>query len=136
MNALIDVTLVLLIFFILTAGYASLPKEIGAPPATTADLPDKPVEVDPKQIEEQMIRVDVNLVDGKPVIKVLGQVVAADRLENELTKRVKATKKTTLLLVADRNVPSGTVVEVLDAAQGAKIEQVKRAVGPAPPSEK
>ncbi len=128
MNALIDVTLVLLIFFILTAGYASLPKELQPPPSETENK--KIIEVPDEVVKERMIRVDVNMVDGKPVIKVAGTPVAVDKLENALRSQVTQTKKTTVLLVAERKVPSGIVVAVLDAAaaKDLKIDGVKRVV--------
>jgi biopolymer transport protein ExbD len=122
-NALIDVCLVLLIFFILTTTYAALQARLNTPDATS-DKADGPAAVTPQEIEQQMIRVSVKMEDGKPVTRVEDKVVAADDLEKELRRFARASKKSVLLLEHEAEVPHGAVVAVQDAAKGAGMERV------------
>jgi biopolymer transport protein ExbD len=122
MNALIDVCLVLLIFFILTTSYAVLQKRLEAPGVSANRA--GPAIVTREKVAQQMISVLVKMENGKPTIKVEEQVIEPDRLESELRKFVNSTQKTQLLLDADEDVPQHTVVEVVDAAKGAGIEKI------------
>jgi biopolymer transport protein ExbD len=122
MNALIDVCLVLLIFFILTTSYAVLQKRLEAPGVSANRA--GPAIVTREKVAQQMISVLVKMENGKPAIKVEEQVIEPDRLESELRKFVNSTQKTQLLLDADEDVPQHTVVEVVDAAKGAGIEKI------------
>ena len=65
LNALIDVCLVLLIFFILTTSYAVLQKRLEAP-GVTADRVG-PAIVTKEKVDQQMIHVIVKMENGKPV---------------------------------------------------------------------
>ncbi len=126
MNALIDVCLVLLIFFILTTSYAALQSQL--------DSPD--ISMDPKgtlvitetDVDESMIKVGVKLEDGKPVIRVEDQVVEPHRLTAELLKRGSGSKRRSLLLEVDPKVPHGVTVTIQDAAKGAGMTKVLRLV--------
>ncbi len=126
MNALIDVCLVLLIFFILTTSYAVLQKRLEAPGVSG----DKggPAIVTKDKVDQQMIRATVRMEDGKPVYKVEDRVVDKDNLEAELRRFVRATSKTQLLFEHDDDAPQGAVVAVLDAAKGAGMEKVSLVV--------
>ncbi len=126
MNALIDVCLVLLIFFILTTSYAVLQKHLEAPGVTGEKL--GPAVVTKEKVEQQMIAVSVKMEDGKPVTRVEGKVVEPDRLQSELLSYVGSTKKTQLLLEHTDDVPQRSVVEVLDAAKGAGMEKISLVV--------
>jgi biopolymer transport protein ExbD len=126
MNALIDVCLVLLIFFILTTTYAVLQKRLEAP-GVSGDKPG-PAIVTKEKVEQQMIRVSVRLVNGMPEYKVEDNVVDPDNLGSELRRFVKATSKTQLLFEHDYDVPQGAVINVLDAANGAGMEKVSLVV--------
>jgi biopolymer transport protein ExbD len=126
MNALIDVCLVLLIFFILTTSYAVLQKRLEAP-GVSADKVGPPV-ITKEKVEQQMVHVILRMENGKPVIQVEKEVVDPDRLEAELSKYLKATKKTQLLLEHEYDVPQSAVVAVLDAAKGAGMEKVSLVV--------
>jgi biopolymer transport protein ExbD len=121
MNALIDVCLVLLIFFILTTSYAVLQKRLEAP-GVSADK--GPAVVTKEKVDQQMIKVSVKMVNGQPQFKIEDREVNPNALEAELTQFLKNTKKTQLLLEHDDDVPQGAVVAVLDAAKGAKMEKV------------
>jgi biopolymer transport protein ExbD len=117
MNALIDVCLVLLIFFILTTSYAVLQKHLEAPGVTGEKA--GPAIVTKDKVEQQMIAVSVTMENGKPVTKVEGKVVDPE---------VGSTHKTQLLLEHADDVPQRAVVEVLDAAKGAGMEKISLVV--------
>jgi biopolymer transport protein ExbD len=125
MTPLIDVTLVLLIFFILTTTYAVLQKVHETPDVSKEKVRDA-VHMD--KAKETMILVTVKLENGKPVTRVEDNPVAPDDLLNTLTQLVKNTSKSTLLLQADADVPHGAVVKVQDAAAGAKMTSIKLVV--------
>ena len=122
MNALIDVCLVLLIFFILTTSYAVLQKHLEAPGVTGEKT--GPAIVTKDKVDQQMIVVAVKMENGKPVMTVEGKVVEPDRLEAELRNYVGSTHKTQLLLDLADDAPQRSMVEVLDAAKGAGMEKV------------
>lgn len=122
MNALIDVCLVLLIFFILTTSYAVLQKQLEAP-GVSAEKSGPPV-FTRKEVEQQSIPVSVRMDNDTPVITVIDHVVAPEDLESELRKFLKATKKTQMLLEIDYDVPQSVMVKVQDAAKGAGMEKV------------
>jgi biopolymer transport protein ExbD len=126
MTPLIDVCLVLLIFFILTTSYAVLQKRLEAPGVSAEKA--GPAVVTTEKVREQMVWVKVSMEDGKPVFKVEDQPVDASQLEGELRKFLVATKKTQLLLQIDDEVPHGVEVSVFDAAKGAGIEKVSLAL--------
>ncbi len=126
MNALIDVCLVLLIFFILTTSYAVLQKRLEAPGVSGDRV--GPAVVTKEKVEQQMIRVTVRMENGKPVTRVEDKVVEPSRLEAELRSYVGAMRKTQLLLEHEDDVPQRAVVEVLDAAKGAGMEKVSLVV--------
>lgn len=122
MNALIDVCLVLLIFFILTTSYAVMQKRMEAA-GVSNDKAGPPV-ITKEKVEQQMIRVSVRMEDGKPVYKVEDEVVNPDNLQSELRRYVKATSKTQLLFEHDYDVPHSAVVAVQDAAKVAGMEKI------------
>ena len=126
MNPLIDVCLVLLVFFILTTSYAVLQNRLKA-----ADVsPDKvgtPVLTE-KEVKQQMIHVTVKMADGQPVFRVEDKVVDEDHLVSELRSYVRQTSHTDLLLEHDGEVPHGAVVAVMDAAKGAGMNRIRLVV--------
>jgi biopolymer transport protein ExbD len=126
MNALIDVTMVLLIFFILTTSYAALQKRLEAPSASK-DSPGVAVITD-KQVAEQMILVEAKMGASDPIILVEGKEVHPDLLLKELRGFVRRTSKTTLLLKHDGDVPQDTVVTIIDQAKGAGLDRVRLVV--------
>jgi biopolymer transport protein ExbD len=121
MNALIDVCLVLLIFFMLTTTYAALQARLDAPNPST-DKADLPV-VSQQQVEQNMVKVSVTMENGQAVTRIESQVVPENALEYELKKFVKLAKTTVLLEHSD-DVPEKAVVAVLDAARGADVNKI------------
>ncbi len=122
MTALIDVTLVLLIFFILTTTYAALQKQMEAPGMTEEDVEKKAVVVK-EEILNQVIYVTAKMEDGKPVVRVENKVVNLATIENDL-KSFRKRKSARMLVEYDADVPWETVVAILDASKGAGIERV------------
>src|SRR6516165_8546012 len=120
MNPLIDVCLVLLIFFILTTSFSTLQKVLdmpGASPQTLQGLPVRKAE----DLQKFTIMVTAQQENGKPVIRVENQVTEPANLMTELNSFVKAKRVTEVLLMASDDVDWGTVVAIQDAAKGAGI---------------
>lgn len=127
-TALIDVTLVLLIFFILTTSYAALQKLIDAPTVTMDKETGVPT-VTKDQVKEFMIHVKVTMERNQPVVRVEGQVVEEEALLPAFlgfTRGVK--RKNELLIECDPDVPRQTVVAIQDKATGAKVQRIYRLV--------
>jgi biopolymer transport protein ExbD len=131
MTPLIDVTMVLLVFFILLFTYSVLEKRLEAPNASQQSV--GPAKITPDQVKNQMIKVSASRENGKTVFRIEDKEVPRERLEAELSGFVKQTKHTTLLLDAAPDVPHGDVVYIEDKAKGADMERVLLL---APPEEK
>jgi biopolymer transport protein ExbD len=126
MNPLIDVCLVLLVFFILTTSYAVLQNRLRADDVTR-DKAGVPVLTKDK-IDKQMISVKITMEDGHPVFRVENKVVDEDHLVAELRSYYRSTARTDLLLEHDGDVPHGAVVAVMDAAKGAELDRIRLVV--------
>ncbi|OAI39162.1 hypothetical protein AYO40_06020, partial [Planctomycetaceae bacterium SCGC AG-212-D15] len=122
MNPLIDVALVLLIFFILTASYQAMQKVLAAPATTRKDLKGPPVKTK-AEVKQFSIKVEIKQVDGKPVVLVEDEKVSEADLPAALARFVRSTRKTEIVLDVGPGVEWGTVVMVQDAAKGAGVEQ-------------
>jgi biopolymer transport protein ExbD len=131
MTALIDVCLVLLVFFILTTSYAALQQLIDAPNLTQDKVQGAP-RITKQQVDQLMIKVDVRMQRRSeggqekdvPVIKVEGEEVAPDQVREVLARYVKSKLKTELLIDHSPRVPFKTIVAIQDAAKGAGITQL------------
>ena len=122
MNALIDVTLVLLIFFILTTSYDVLEKVLEMPRTKSEDANAIKV-VAQEQVDNFMIRVKARQEAEKAAIWVEDQLVPEGKLQEVLTKLARQSHKSEVLLDA-AGVEYGTVIKIIDAAGGAKIAHV------------
>jgi biopolymer transport protein ExbD len=121
-NPLIDVCLVLLIFFILTTSYAALQKVLPMPGVSAQSIKGRPV-YSPEQVKEFMIKVEARQENGKPVIRVEDKVVDPENLVAAIRQYVKKERKTHLLIDA-AGVEWGVFVSIQDAAKGAEIEKI------------
>ena len=130
MNPLIDVSLVLLIFFILTTTYETIRKVLDVPGMTDSQTKSGVAKATSAQLAPFVIRVRVQTDNSLPVIRVEDQVVTGDELIGRLSQFVKATTKRQLLLDA-QGVEWGVIVQVMDAARAAGIEKTLL-VTPAP----
>jgi biopolymer transport protein ExbD len=114
MNPLIDVALVLLVFFILTATYETIRKVIDAP--DVSEKKDGPRKVNPEQ-RSRMVMIKAFKENGQPVIEVEGQRVVEDDLHRTLMALINERRNE--VLIDARDVEWGTLVTIQDAAKGA-----------------
>ena len=125
MNALIDVCMVMLIFFILTTSVAAMQKQMEAPTVSRDKAGVKMVTRE--QVEASLIHVVAKMTNGEPVIQVEGKETPLEQLRAAL--RGQATpSKTTLLLEHDDLVPQDVVVQIIDKAKAAGLKGVQMLV--------
>lgn len=126
MNPLIDVCLVLLIFFILTITYATLERALSVPEDNADDKASQ--KVDMKEIKDRVFIVSVKMDGEKPIIKmgVQGALkdVAPDRVFAEMEALIGSTGRREMVLDIERDVPWGVETAILDAAKGNKIHDI------------
>jgi biopolymer transport protein TolR len=108
---LVDVMLVLLIIFMITAPLIQQGVKVNLPEAKAA-----PVEATEKKI--------VLSVDAQRRVYIGEVLVPLDDLESKLKANAKAQSDKEVYLHADRGIPYGIVVEVMAAAQRAGIANV------------
>ena len=125
MNALIDVCLVLLVFFILTTSYAALQKRLEAP---SVGKDKSTVTVLSKTAVDSTIKIQGRMENGKAVVLLEGKPENIDALPDILKRYARDTRKTTLLLDYDNEVAQDIVVRVIDAAKGAGVDKVQMVV--------
>jgi biopolymer transport protein ExbD len=141
MNALIDVCLVLLIFFILTTTHAAAIQKVVPVPTVTEDPKGKTGVriVTPDQVKKHMIRVDVTRdakdkwsvrVQGQPAdVLTPGPTPDEPRLDGPkltsiLRTYVQSNPLKTELLLDAQHVSWGLVVAIQDAARAAGVQRV------------
>jgi biopolymer transport protein ExbD len=135
MTALIDVCLVLLIFFMMTTTYAiAVQKTVPLPGSQEEKLHKKGIVISPDKVRKQMIRVDAKLdAKGQPVVFVEGEkldVIKGDqsldtnKLIDKLKKYVSGTPRREEVLLDAQGVTWGLVVSIQDAAGTAGIRKV------------
>lgn len=122
MTPLIDVVMVLLVFFILIFTYSVLEKRLEAPNASSARA--GPAIITKQEVKEQMVQVTLRRDDGQTVYRVEDKQVPKEMLPAELRSFMSKGNRTKLLLDADPDVPYGDTVYVEDMARGAGMEQV------------
>jgi biopolymer transport protein ExbD len=118
----IDVMLVLLIIFMVAAPLATVDIQVNLPASTAEQRPrpDKPVYL--------TVRADLTLAVGN-------EPVARDRLRSSLDERTNDNRETVIFLRADRSVPYGELMEVMNALRAAgylKMALVGLEKAPAP----
>ena len=125
MNPMIDVALVLLIFFILTATYTSMRRSIELPPAPTDDAGSRQQVVKKEDIQDRVFRVKVSLdTNGSTIVKIEDRAVPLDAIDRELQDHVRNTGRKEMHLTVADDVPWGTEARIFDAARGAEIHQI------------
>lgn len=124
MNPLIDVCLVLLIFFILTITYASLERAISVP----EDTPDQkgPQQVQYKDIKDEVFLVTARMDGDKVVVRIEKKEIPVDQIAAEIKHIVATSGRRQMVIDIDRDVPWGVETAILDAANardssGAKL---------------
>jgi biopolymer transport protein ExbD len=133
MNALIDVCLVLLIFFILTTSYANMVQKVVPVPEEKSDAANPPI-VKAEDVK-QMIRLQTYLDKaGKPVVLVMNQTVNVlsddgkidtDKLRDALKPYVRGEDRKTVMLMDAREVSWETVIQIQDAARLAGVQMIR-----------
>jgi biopolymer transport protein ExbD len=127
MNPLIDVCLVLLIFFILTITYASLERALDVPEDSAEDK-GAMKDIKLQDIKDRVFMVIVKMDGERPVIKmgVPGGLkeVAQDRVFAEMETIISTTGRKEMVLDIERDVPWGVETAILDAAKGNKIHNI------------
>jgi biopolymer transport protein ExbD len=140
MNALIDVCLVLLIFFMMTTTYAVAVQKTVPLPTLPEDQPlKKSRTVRPDQVRKQMVRIDAKLDSkGKPIIFVENEKVDvvkaddsldADKLREELLPYTRGSPRREEVLLDAEGVTWGMVVAIQDAARSAGVRMIHHRVG-------
>jgi biopolymer transport protein ExbD len=127
MNPLIDVALVLLIFFMLTTTYEELRKEFN-PPA--GDRPDQQGTTTESALQKTSVRVSARMENDQPVFRVEDEVVAQADLEARFTESKEKLGHNILAMDVAPDVPWKAVVAIQDAAAGAKFQEIIRVVRP------
>jgi biopolymer transport protein ExbD len=125
MNPLIDVCLVLLIFFILTITYASLERALTVPEDTPEDK--KSEKIDINDIKDRIFIVVVKMDGEKPVIKIGAPGALKDVPANGVFKEMEALVgggRKEMVLDIEKDVPWGVETSILDAAKGNKIHSI------------
>lgn len=135
MNALIDVCLVLLIFFMITTAYAAIVQKSVQLEMTKADTKGiRVVRVD--QVKSKMIRVQAyHDKAGQPVVRVEGQTLSgtllmkdgkidSDVLRDAIRPFVKGEDHKTEVLLDARDITWENVIRIQDGARAAGVQQV------------
>ena len=134
MNALIDVCLVLLIFFILTSTYAAAVQKVVPMPTVKSDG-SKVRKVKVADVTKRMIRLQVyGNKTGKPLVRLEnqtvsvfaedGQTIDPEKLREALRPLVKGEDGKTEVILDARDISWGTVIQIQDAAKSAGIRTI------------
>jgi biopolymer transport protein ExbD len=123
MNPLIDVALVLLIFFMLTTTYEELRKEFLPPSGEKAPKEGPKTDAELKKVT---IRVTARMEGGQPVYRVENESVAERDLEAKFKEYRDKTGLDRLAMEIAPEVPWRAVVAIQDAAAGAKFAEILR----------
>lgn len=125
MNPLIDVALVLLIFFILTTTYSILRRTIDVPAEPPSDPgAAKPIKPPIQEIQERSFKVEVWMVDDRPRVRVNDKIIEPEEAEKALAEVMKATGHREMLLEFEGKVPWGALAQIVDAAKAADVLQI------------
>jgi len=131
MNPLIDVCLVLLVFFILTTSYAAVVMKVI--PLASVPPNSQGVRVIQAKDAKRMINVEASKRDGKIQIRIQGEsrdVLTADgsidahKLEAEFKKHTAGADRKTEMLLEAHGIDWGTVVRIQDHAKAAGVLSV------------
>jgi len=122
MNPLIDVCLVLLIFFILTITYASLERAIDVPQLNNDQK--GPSTVEWKDIKDQVFLVTAKMDGDKPVVRIASKEVPLDQIQAEMKRVIDSTGRKEMVLDSDKDVPWGIVTAILDAAKANGVRNI------------
>ena len=140
MNPLIDVCLVLLVFFILTTSYAAAVMKV-IPLASVHPPDSKGIPIITAKDVKRMINVEASKRGGKIHIRILRQtpdVLAADgsldgaKLEAAFKAHTSGADRKTAMLLEAHDIDWGTVVRIQDHAKAAGVLSVTHKLPTAP----
>lgn len=115
---MVDVVLLLVIFFVMTATYSSVSGiKLDLPLAKARD-----VDVDTRQV--------VVMVDKEGHFYVKGEPVAKESLGNRLLNAVEGNPERVIVVQADRETPHGGIVTILDTARQLGLSRLAIAAKP------
>jgi len=123
MNPLIDVCLVLLIFFILTITYETLKRAIDLPQSEN-EKQGPTQKINPQDVKDRIFRVKLAMDGDNPVVTVEKKVIPIEQVSNEMRDVITRTGRREMLFDVDGNVPWGMQTAVLDAAKGNNVHQI------------
>ncbi len=126
MNPLIDVALVLLIFFMLTTTYEELRKEFNPPGDVQPNPQGKSVRAE--DLRKSSVMATAQMDGDQIVYRVEDEVVAEDQLEERFKELIESSGRMDLAMEVDPDVPWKAYVLIQDAAAGAKFQQIIRIV--------
>jgi biopolymer transport protein ExbD len=124
MNPLIDVALVLLIFFILTATYSTLRRSIDLPPEPPEKDGKPAAQVRMDDIKDKVFKVKMWLENGEVVCRIDDRPVDVGKLKQEVATYVKTTGRKEMLADIAGDVPWGFEAKLYDAAKAADIRSI------------
>ena len=124
MNALIDVCLVLLVFFILLTSYAKLVQHLEAAKTN----PDSKIPSITTTQADQKTKVVIKTEAGKTLFYINEQVVESDNLTTALKASARKLKSKDLILFYSDDVPYQAVISIQDAARAADFQQILQAL--------
>ena len=141
MNALIDVCLVLLIFFILTTSYVNMVQKVVPLPTVKTDEKKGVKVVTQKDVKARMIKVAASTdAAGKPVVLIQNQkanvltedgtTIDPDKLADALRPYVRGEDRKREILLDARDVSWETVIRLQDGARAAGIQAVRYVMRP------
>ena len=125
---MIDVALVLLIFFMLTTTYEQMRKEFSPPPGEREGVQGKTITAN--ELKTFTIRASARLENDQLVYRIENEVVAEDDLEKKLKEWLEKTGHSKLAMDVEAKAPWRAVVRIQDAAAGAKISEIIRVSRP------
>ncbi len=123
MNPLIDVALVLLIFFMITTTYESLRRAIDLPPEPPKDK-SKSRMVKPDDIKDRVFKVKMWMEGETPRVQIEDKVVPMEDLEKELKEVVRSTGRKEMYVDVSGDVLWDYEARLYDAAKGAEIHNI------------
>lgn len=124
MNALIDVCLVLLVFFILLTSYAKLVQHLEAAKTN----PDSKIPSITTTQADQKTKVVIKIEAGKTCFYINEQVVESENLTSALKASARKLKSKDLILYYSDDVPYQAVISIQDAARAADFQQILQAL--------
>ena len=120
MNPLIDVSLVLLIFFILTATYSTLVRSLDVPSAPPEGQGARTRE----SVADRSVTVTAVMKGTEPVVTIEGSPVTLDKLEARLVEIGKAKGQREAFLDVSSDVPWEVTARLYEATRGAEMQHV------------